>query len=63
MMGSAPNGARRALSSFHAQGWMKERGWQGRYFRQNRKLWRVLETDGVVYDPDQYDPDANQRSR
>ena len=28
-----------------------ERGWPGRYFRQDRKLWRVLETDGVVYDP------------
>ena len=29
----------------------EERGWQGCYFRQDRRRWRVLETHGVVYDP------------
>ena len=40
-----------------------ERGWQGCFFTDEGERWRVSETDGVVYDPDQYDPDANQRSR
>ena len=30
----------------------KERDWQGCCFRVGRKRWRVLEKDGVVYDPD-----------
>ena len=39
-----------------------ERGWQGCYFSQNRKRWRVLETHGVVYDPDYEFPSGHRGS-
>ena len=39
-----------------------ERGWQGCYFSQDRKRWRVLETHGVVYDPDYEFPSGHRGS-